>query len=137
MCRGPCAAAPGAIGVRAWAGGGAAGIGAVLVGGGRCASGPPPGGGAVCPPPGAGVALGIGGVPGGGPPRPGVVAEAAVNLLPRPQAAARRVLMAAAAHLWERAAAVIPQPVAVRGAALRPREAEEVAALARLFAVAA
>src|ERR1700686_1473299 len=39
------------MGVRAWAGAGAAGIGAVTVGGGRCANGPPPGGSAVCPPP--------------------------------------------------------------------------------------
>jgi hypothetical protein len=67
-----------------------------------------------------------------------VVAEAAVNLLPRRQAAARPVLMVAV-HPWERATAVVPQPAAVREAVLRPREvvAEEEAALARLFAVAA
>ncbi len=50
MRRGPGAAAPGAIGVRAWARAGTAGSGAATVGGARRANGAPPGGNAVCPP---------------------------------------------------------------------------------------
>jgi hypothetical protein len=46
------------MGASAWAGGGAAGIGAVTVGGARRTSGVAPGGKAVCPAPGAGVAPG-------------------------------------------------------------------------------
>jgi hypothetical protein len=52
--RGPCTVAPGAIGVRACAGRGMVGSGALTVGGGpRRASGAAPGGSAVWPPPGA------------------------------------------------------------------------------------
>jgi hypothetical protein len=65
--RGPAAAAPGAIGVSAWAGRGMAGSGAATVGGARRSSGARPGGSAVCPPGAAFGAAGAAfGVRGGG-----------------------------------------------------------------------
>src|SRR5882672_9933848 len=60
--RGPCTAAPGAIGVRAAAGGGAAGSGVVTCGGARRTKFGAPVGGAVWVPwPGVGVAVGAAG----------------------------------------------------------------------------
>jgi hypothetical protein len=75
------------MGTKAWAGGGAGGIGAATVGGAWRTNGAAPGGSAVCPP-GAGAAFGAalfgdGPVRGGGggvpaPPAGGVVVEGAV-----------------------------------------------------------